>query len=227
LYSSSREIIFTHYIVDLPGKNILAMNTIYLICTIIITAFSGNRPDERMLFNGVTLDHWEILEYEGHGDVTVADSCIIIRKGELISGIRWTDDFPTSDYEVTLKAKRVDGNDFFCGLTFPVGDSFLTLVLGGWRGALSGLSCIDGYDAANNQTGLLYGFGTGWWYDVRLRVSDGKVEAWIIDEKIVDFTIGNSRLSLRQEVESSVPFGITTYKTTGAIRDIKLRTISR
>jgi hypothetical protein len=42
-------------------------------------------------------------------------------------------------------------------------------------------------------------------------------------EKFVDFTIGNSQLSLRPEVESSVPFGITTYQTTGAIRDIKLR----
>ena len=202
------------------------MNTILLVCTIIINAINGGGPDERIFFNGVTLDHWEIIDYEGHGEVNVADSCIIIGKGELISGIRWTDEFPVSDYEVTLKAKRVNGNDFFCGLTFPVGDSFLTLVLGGWRGALSGLSCIDGYDAANNQTGIVYGFGTGWWYDVRLRVSGGKVEAWVSGEKLVDFTIGKSRLSLRSEVESSVPFGITTYKTTGAIRDIRLKSIN-
>lgn len=200
------------------------MKSLFLICTVFIATFSGgNRPDEKILFNGVSLDHWEILDYEGHGEVLVADSCIIIGKGELISGIRWTGDFPTSNYEVTLKAKRVNGNDFFCGMTFPVRDSFLTLVLGGWRGALSGLSCIDGYDAANNQTGIVYGFGTGWWYDVRLRVTDEKVEAWVSDEKIVDFTIGKSRLSLRMEVESSVPFGITTYKTTGAVRNIRLK----
>lgn len=202
------------------------MNTILLVCTIIINAINGGGPDERILFNGVTLDNWEIIDYEGHGEVNVADSCIIIGKGELISGIRWTDEFPVSDYEVTLKAKRVNGNDFFCGLTFPVGDSFLTLVLGGWRGALSGLSCIDGYDAANNQTGIVYGFGTGWWYDVRLRVAGGKVEAWVSGEKLVDFTIGKSKLSLRSEVESSAPFGITTYKTTGAIRDIRLKSIN-
>lgn len=182
----------------------------------------GSIQEVRPLFDGVTLRHWEVLDYEGHGNVSVADSCIIIGKGELISGIRWTEDFPKTNYEVTLQAKRVDGDDFFCGMTFPVKDSFLTLVLGGWHGALSGLSCIDGYDAANNFTGIIYGFGTGTWYAVRLRVTDNKIEAWAGSDQIVDFTIGKSRLSLRSEVESSVPFGITTYKTTGALRDIRI-----
>ncbi len=199
------------------------MNTLAIFLAFFITTFSNSIPEENILFDGVSLHNWEVLDYRGHGEVSVADSCIIIGKGELISGIRWTGDFPKTGYEVTLSAKRINGNDFFCGLTFPVKDSFLTLVLGGWRGALSGLSCIDGYDAANNHTGIVYGFGTGWWYDVRLRVTDDKVEAWVADEKLVDFTIGKSRLSLRSEVESSVPFGITTYKTTGAIRNVRLR----
>ena len=140
----------------------------------------------------------------------------------MISGIRWTGDFPKTNYEVTLYARRVEGI-FFCGLTFPVKESHLTLVLGGWGGSLSGLSCIDGADAAHNSTQTNFYFGKGWWWAVRLRVTDEKVEAWIEDEKFVDFTIGDSHLSLRSEVESSAPFGITTYKTTGAIRDIKLR----
>lgn len=181
---------------------------------------------DKTLFNGVSLDHWHVIDYEGHGLVSVADSCIVIGKGEYISGIRWTEDFPKSNYEVTLQANRVEGNDFFCGMTFPVKESFVTLVLGGWGGSLCGLSCIDGYDAANNFTGKIFYFGTGAWWPVRLRVTDEKIEAWIKQDKIVDFTIGNSGLSLRMEVESSVPFGITTYKTTGAIRDIKLHMIS-
>ncbi len=202
------------------------MNTLVIFLAFFMTSFSNNVPEEKILFDGVSLDNWQVLDYRGHGEVSVADSCIIIGKGELISGIRWTGDFPKTGYEVTLSAKRVDGNDFFCGLTFPVRDSFLTLVLGGWRGALSGLSCIDGYDAANNHTGIVYGFGTGWWYDVRLRVTENKVEAWVADEKLVDFTIGKSRLSLRSEVESSVPFGITTYKTSGAVKNIRFKMIS-
>lgn len=205
----------------------IPMNALVIFLAVLINTFSNNITEDKILFDGVSLNNWQVLDYRGHGEVSVADSCIIIGKGELISGIRWTGDFPKTGYEVTLSAKRVNGNDFFCGLTFPVKDSFLTLVLGGWRGALSGLSCIDGYDAANNHTGIVYGFGTGWWYDVRLRVTEDKVEAWVADERLVDFTIGKSRLSLRSEVESSVPFGITTYKTTGAVRDIRLRMITK
>ena len=182
--------------------------------------------DDTLLFNGVSLDNWEVIDFEGHGNVSIVDSCIIINKGELISGIRWTEEFPKTNYEITLDAKRVDGRDFFCGMTFPVKESFLTLVLGGWGGSVVGLSSIDGYDAANNQTGNQYSFGSGWWYGIRLRVTDKKIEAWVEGEKIVDFTIGNSSLSLRSEVELSVPFGFTTYKTTGALRNIKLHEIN-
>jgi hypothetical protein len=197
------------------------MNIITL--TVFLIAFSLSVQDSKILFDGKTLDRWEIIEYEGHGEIYVADSSIIISRGEIITGIRWKEDFPKTNYEVTLYARRVDGNDFFCGLTFPVKDSFLTLVLGGWGGSLSGLSCIDGADAAHNFTQTNFYFGKGWWWAVRLRVTDEKVEVWVEQEKFVDFTIGDSQLSLRSEVESSVPFGITTYQTTGAIRDIRLR----
>ena len=202
------------------------MNFIFLVWAFLLMTNSKSIQDDKVLFDGVSLDHWQVIDYEGHGTISIADSCIIIGKGEFISGIRWTEYFPKTNYEVTLYAKRVDGNDFFCGMTFPVKESFLTLVLGGWGGSLCGLSCIDGYDAANNFTGKIFYFGTGAWWPVRLRVTDKKIEAWVEQDKIVDFTIGNSSLSLRLEVESSVPFGITTYKTTGALRDIKLQMIS-
>lgn len=202
------------------------MNILLLAYAIIMMTTGKNIQDDKLLFNGVSLDNWEIIDFEGHGNVSIADSSIIIEKGELISGIRWTEDFPKTNYEINLDAKRVDGRDFFCGMTFPVKESFVTLVLGGWGGAVVGLSSIDGYDAANNQTGNQYRFASGWWYAIRLRVTDKKIEAWIEGEKIVDFTIDNSSLSLRSEVELSVPFGITTYKTTGALRNIKLRMIN-
>lgn len=198
------------------------MKFFLLTCAFLLVLQSINIQDEKVLFDGVSLAKWQVIDYEGHGPVSVADSCLIIGKGEFISGIRWTDDFPATNYEVTLDANRLEGSDFFCGITFPVKDSFLTLVLGGWGGSLCGLSCIDGYDAANNHTSKMFHFGNDKWWPVRLRVTDEKVEAWVQEDKIVDFTIGNSSLSLRLEVESSVPFGITTWKTTGAIRDLKL-----
>jgi hypothetical protein len=197
------------------------MNIISLMLFLATVSTGTHNPEA--LFDGISLNRWEIMDYEGGGEIYVADSSIIIGKGEIMSGIRWREDFPKTDYEVTLYARRIEGNDFFCGLTFPVKDSFLTLVLGGWGGSLSGLSCIDGNDAAHNSTQTNFYFGKGWWWAVRLRVTDKKVEAWVEQEKFVDFTIGDSQLSLRSEVESCVPFGITTYQTTGAIRDIKLR----
>jgi hypothetical protein len=201
------------------------MYPIFLSLSILAYGICGNDLQDRLLFDGVSMNNWEIIDYEGGGDISIADSSIIINKGDVMSGIRWTGDFPKSNYEVTLYARRIDGNDFFCGLTFPVKDSFLTLVLGGWGGAVTGLSCIDGADAANNITQTIFYYGKGWWWDIRLRVTDEKVEAWIAEEKFVDFTIGNSKLSLRSEVEPSIPFGFTTYKTTGALRDVKLRMI--
>ena len=127
------------------------MNLIFLIFLSLFITPGKNNRDEKVLFDGVTLNNWEIIDYEGHGAVTISDSCIIIGKGDLISGIRWTEDFPQTDYELVLNAKRVDGNDFFCGITFPVKESYLTLVLGGWGGSFCGLSCIDGYDARSEE----------------------------------------------------------------------------
>jgi len=202
------------------------MSMALLTYAIVLITAGKNIQDDQVLFDGVSFENWQVIDFEGHGNVSIVDSCIIIRKGELISGIRWTEGFPKTNYEITLDARRIDGSDFFCGMTFPVKESFLTLVLGGWGGSVVGLSCIDGYDAANNMTGTSFRFGSGWWYAVRLRVTDKKIEVWIEDEKIVDFTIDNSELSLRWEVESSVPFGITTYKTTGALRNIRLHFIT-
>ena len=129
------------------------MNILLLAYASLIMMSGKNIQDDKLLFDGVSLDNWQVIDFEGHGNVSIVDSCIIIGKGELISGIRWTEDFPKTNYEINLDAKRIDGSDFFCGMTFPVKESFLTLVLGGWGGSMVGLSCIDGYDAANNLTG--------------------------------------------------------------------------
>jgi hypothetical protein len=198
------------------------MQILHIVLAVLIL-FSQEYPQEnKILFDGVSLEGWEPVDFEGHGSISVKEGCIIIEAGELISGIRWIKDFPKTNYEVSLEAKRVQGSDFFCGMTFPVKESFLTLVIGGWGGSVVGLSCIDGYDAANNFTCNVYGLSSNQWYSVRLKVTDEKIEAWIDDYKVVDFTIDDYDLSLRWEVESSMPFGITTYRTTGALRNITL-----
>jgi hypothetical protein len=179
---------------------------------------------KRVLFNGFSLEGWELIDWEGQGKIYVKDSCIYIEKGLGISGIIRKDEVPKMNYELTLEAMRVDGSDFFCGVTFPVGPDFLTLVIGGWGGSITGLSCIDGEDAANNITYDFRKFENNRWYKIRLRVDEERIQAWTDDYQIVDFKYGNSYLSLRWEAEFSKPFGLMTWQTTGAFRKIRLET---
>jgi len=202
------------------------MKVLIIALFLLVNGFRVCAQEEMVLFDGESLDGWEIIDFGGQGGISVKDDAIVIEAGDPLSGIRWTGDFPKTNYEVNFQAKRVRGHDFFCGMTFPVKDSFLTLVLGGWQGRVNGLSSIDGYDAANNETYDSYGFSPDRWYRIRLRVTDEKIEAWADDNKIVDFTIGKHDLSLRWEMEPTVPFGISTYYTTGAVRFIRVNIIA-
>ena len=202
------------------------MQIVSFIFAFLILCGSIEAQEVRNLFNGVSLDGWEVVDFPYHGDVTISDSCIIVSKGGLISGIKWVKDFPKINYEVTLDANRVEGYDFFCGMTFPVNESFLTLVLGGWGGSVIGLSNIDGEDANNNDTFGIINFELNQWYSIRLKVTEQKVEAWINGYQIVDFPIENHELSLRSEMKTSTPFGIDTYRTTAAFKNIRYSIIA-
>ncbi len=194
--------------------------------SVLITLNSNSAPDTRILFNGATLDGWQVFASDDNECIFVADSSIILKMGSDITGIKWIKDFPITNYEVSLEAKRIEGKDFFCGLTFPVKKSFCTLIVGGWGGSVVGLSCIDDQDAANNITTAIRDFLSDHWYTIRVKVTNEKIEAWIDHDNIVDFTIGDHILSLRTEVETCKPFGIATWQTTGAFRNIKLDMIS-
>ena len=89
------------------------MHILLLAYTIVLMGMGKNIQDEKVLFDGVSLDNWQVIDFEGHGNISIVDSCIIIGKGELISGIRWTEDFPNTNYEINLDAKRINGSDFF------------------------------------------------------------------------------------------------------------------
>lgn len=179
--------------------------------------------DTSMLFDGKSLDGWEITNFGPQGPVYVSGNEIILGMGDGCTGITWKRAFPRTGYEVTLDAKRVAGNDFFCGMTFPVGKSPCTLIVGGWGGATVGLSSIDGRDASENETTKIISFEKERWYHIRLIVTDESIKSWIDSVKVIDFTIGNKKLSIRPEVELSRPFGIASWTTTAAIRNIRLK----
>jgi hypothetical protein len=206
-----------------------------LFCSLIHTGCSDNKPpkkaqeaagvslDSSYLFNGRTLDGWEITNFGPQGPVYVSGDQIMLGMGDGCTGVTWKGSFPESGYEVSLDAKRVAGNDFFCGITFPVRDRFCSLIVGGWGGGTVGLSSIDGKDAAENETTLIRNFETNRWYHIRLIVTDEYIKSWIDTSMVVDFRIGDKKLSIRPEVELSKPFGIASWKTTAAVRNIRLR----
>jgi hypothetical protein len=183
--------------------------------------------DSSLLFDGKSLDGWEITNFGPQGPVYVSGNEIILGMGDGCTGITWKRAFPRTFYEVSLDAKRVAGNDFFCGITFPVGKSPCTLIVGGWGGATVGLSSIDGMDAAENETTKIISFEKDRWYHIRLIVTDKNIKSWIDTVKVVDFTIGNKKLSIRPEVELSRPFGISAWTTTAALRNIRLRRLTQ
>lgn len=178
-----------------------------------------------VLFNGKDLEGWEITNFGPQGPVYVSGDAIILGMGDGCTGVTWKKNFPEVNYEVTLEAKRIDGNDFFCGITFPVEKSPCTLILGGWGGTTVGLSCINGKDASENETTRLRKFEENRWYDIRLRVTDDSIKAWIDRESVVDFAIEDKVLSIRPEVELSKPFGIASWRTTGAVKNIVVKGI--
>lgn len=183
--------------------------------------------DWTSLFDGKSLTNWAITDFGGHGTVGVASGQINIGMGADLSGITWTNGtLPKTDYEISLQAIKVDGSDFFCGLTFPVADSSCSLIIGGWGGGLVGLSSLDDFDASENETTHGMAFNTGRWYQVRLRVTPAKIEVWLDEKKIIDVSIVGRKVSLRPgSIYLSAPLGVATYETSAGIRDFKLRLI--
>jgi hypothetical protein len=178
---------------------------------------------EISLFDGQSLGDWDVTDFGGHGDVKVENGEIRLESGVALTGITWSKAFPKVDYELTLEAMRVDGDDFFCGLTFPVDNSPCSLIVGGWGGTTVGLSSIDGSDASENETSSYHTYKQGQWYPVRLRVTKQKIEAWVGKEQVVNFERGEHVLSIRFEVEPSKPLGFASWCTSAALRNIKYR----
>jgi hypothetical protein len=184
------------------------------------------------LFDGRSLSGWAESNFEGDGSVKVVPSfrdgrgAIIIEPGTTLSGIRWARlaGPPRTNYELTLEAMRLEGGDFFCGLTFPVGQAACSLIVGGWGGMVVGISSIDQADASENETTAGTNFTDNRWYRIRVRVTDLRIEAWIDNRQFVNVEREGRTFSLRPgEIHKSLPLGIATYMTRAAIRDIRLR----
>ena len=126
------------------------------------------------------------------------------------------------NYEITLEAQRFEGRDFFCGLTFPVADSYCTLIVGGWGGGIMGLSNVDGASAAENATTLWREFNNQQWYKIRLRVSDDEILVWLDDKRVIKQEVPEREFKIWWEMEPIRPLGIATWYTGSKIRNLRL-----
>jgi hypothetical protein len=179
----------------------------------------------KSLFDGKTLTGWKSPQFGGDGKVYVKDGMIVMERGGMMTGVTWTGEVPRNNYELALEGMRLDGSDFFCTTTFPVGNDPCSLVVGGWGGSLVGLSSIDFQDASENATSSTMEFKNRQWYRVRIRVTDAAVEAWIGDQQVVKQPREDHKFSIRMEVESCRPLGIATWDTAGAVRNIRIRNL--
>ena len=181
-------------------------------------------PAWQPLFDGKTLANWKPTKFIGEREVKVENGQLILEAGNPLTGITWTGpELPTTNYEIALQAMRVEGRDFFAGVTFPVDASFCSLVLGGWGGTVVGLSSINGMDASENDTSQSIEFESGRWYSIRVRVTPAKIEAWLDERQIVNQDLKGNKIETRIEVDPSQPLGVASFRTKSALRDIRLR----
>ncbi len=187
------------------------------------SAAAQQEPAWQTMFDGQTLKNWKETPFTGKGSVKVEDGSIVLGKGYM-TGVTYTGTLPKANFEVRMEAQRAEGHDFFAGITFPVNDSFLTWINGGWGGSMVGLSSIDGNDASENETSMSRDFKQGQWYRLWLAVNVDRIRAWIDNDIVVDVRIANREIGLRPgEIDLSKPFGIATYNTTARIRKIEWR----
>lgn len=187
-----------------------------------------SRKNEKILFDGSSLDHWAVTDYAGHGEVSLdGNGSVVLEFGIALTGIHWIGEkVPRCNYEISWSAKKVSGTDFFGSLTFPYLNEHATLVLGGWGGALVGISCLDGFDASENQTATAHLFNTNQWYRCVLRVTETHFKFWVDQEKLIDCDIQGRTISMRTgEIELSKPLGFSTFDTTGLIKDVRLSSL--
>lgn len=191
-------------------------------------------PAWRSLFDGRTLGAWTPSGFEGEGKVKIESpfrggpGAIILEQGVTLSGVTWTKsaELPKTNYEIELEAMKLQGEDFFCGLTFPVGTSACSFIVGGWGGMVVGLSSVDHFDASDNDTTTGMEFKDNRWYRIRVRVTNDKIQAWIDDDQKVDLETTGRKITLRWgEIDKSLPLGVAAYMTRAAVRNIRLRTL--
>lgn len=165
---------------------------------------------------------WREAEFAGSGPVEISNGVLEIGMGEQLTGVAWKEKLPqTTNYQVEIEAMKLDGSDFFLGLTFPYKDTACSLILGGWGGGVMGISSINGQDASQNETTDYMRFEKNHWYKIVVRVTDASIQAFLDGKRIVNLNTQDKKIGIRFGVDAFLPFGIGTYQTRAQYRNLK------
>lgn len=168
---------------------------------------------------------WKVVAadpFNRHGEVQLTPGQFKIAAGDPGSGLVYRGPLPRTDYRISLEAQRTEGEDFFCGLTFPIGDAHATLIIGGWGGGVTGISNIDGMTAVENETTSYTPFENERWYKIELRVTRPRLIALVDDEEILSVDAEGRKFNVWPELEPMRPLGIATWKSSATIREMQL-----
>jgi hypothetical protein len=178
------------------------------------------------LLKSDSLEGWQPTNFGGEGTVDIKNGVLRMGLGDPLTGITLDrKDFPTENFELRWKATRVEGTDFFAGVTFPVGKEYCSFICGGWGGGLVGLSSINGNDASENETASFRQFKNGKVYSFKVRVDKTHITAWIDNEEALQVERANRRFSLRAEVLKSRPLGYCVFQSVVEVTDFEYQVV--
>lgn len=194
---------------------------------LVLCGCGKSEPKRWALLDFDMVQHWAPAAIEGSGMAQVTNGEITLPAGKPMTAVRfeaWESmKLPVTDYAIEFEAMRVEGQDFFGAVTFPVRSlkTCATLVNGGWGGGLVGISNIDEQSANENATRSEHRFVNGQWYRFRLEVHDEEIKGWLDGRLVINASIKARTISLRAgDIEQCAPFGVATYGTTGKVRGL-------
>ncbi|MBM4039604.1 MAG: DUF1080 domain-containing protein, partial [Planctomycetes bacterium] len=179
------------------------------------------------LFDGKTLDGWKVVAdrgYAKHGRVEAQNGELLLGTGAPVTGIAWTRDLPSLDYEVAFEVMCLAGGNNWCNFTFPVGASGCSFCFLGIGDGLTGLDQVEGAPVTRNVTTKKMAFERNRWYRVKLRVTRAAVQAWVDDAEVVTLQLRDHAVNVYDDYWGPLrPLGVANWESTTALRNLRLR----
>ncbi|HUT35547.1 MAG TPA: family 16 glycoside hydrolase [Planctomycetota bacterium] len=180
------------------------------------------KPEWVSLFDGKTLDGWRVAkEFPGRGkggEVRVEDGAILLQRGPMYTGLSWTGELLTMDYELVFEAMRFASDEpCLCHVIYPFRDGHAALLLGG-KGNMLELGAAP-------HPGARMDFEPRRWYSVLLRVTESKVQLWIDGKLAVEGETRRRAPDFWWQWSPIKPLGFFTNLMTASVRNIRLRRI--